>query len=58
MSAKRKTIRAHAQPSAVAIPSSISYATLTHTDDEILKLFKPSVRKWWMDTFGAHEEGQ
>lgn len=52
MSAKRKTIRAHAQSATVAIPSSITYATLTHTDDEILKLFKPSVRKWWMDTFG------
>lgn len=46
MTAKRKNKPAYAPP------SSISYATLMHTDDEILNLFKPSVRKWWVDTFG------
>lgn len=34
-------------------PSSISYATLRHTDEEILGLFRPSVRKWWKDRFGG-----
>jgi len=46
MSAKRKNKLAYAPP------SSVSYATLRHTDDEILSLFRPSVRKWWVDTFG------
>ncbi len=46
MTAKRKNKPAY------ALPSSISYATLRHTDEEILGLFKPSVRKWWKDTFG------
>ncbi len=46
MTAKRKNKLAYAPP------SSVSYATLRHTDDEILSLFKPSVRKWWVDTFG------
>ncbi len=46
MTAKRKNKPAYAPP------SSISYATLRHTDEEILCLFKPSVRKWWKDTFG------
>ncbi len=51
MSTKRKIVRSQAQPSLATPPSSITYATLAHTDDEILKLFKPSVRKWWIDTF-------
>lgn len=34
-------------------PSPISYATLSHTDEEILDLFEPSVRKWWKDNFGS-----
>jgi ATP-dependent helicase Lhr and Lhr-like helicase len=46
MTAKRKNKPVYVPP------SSISYATLRHTDDEILKLFKPSVRKWWKDKFG------
>jgi ATP-dependent Lhr-like helicase len=33
-------------------PSSVSYATLAHTDEEILSLFEPSVRQWWTGTFG------
>jgi ATP-dependent Lhr-like helicase len=46
MSAKRKNKHDYTPP------SSVSYATLRHTDDEILNLFRPSVRKWWIDTFG------
>jgi ATP-dependent Lhr-like helicase len=34
-----------------APPSSVSYATLSHTDDEILELFEPSVRQWWKSHF-------
>ncbi|OPY25812.1 MAG: putative ski2-type helicase [Methanocella sp. PtaU1.Bin125] len=33
-------------------PSSVSYATLSHTDEEILELFEPSVRRWWKGHFG------
>ncbi|MGA9140560.1 MAG: ATP-dependent helicase [Methanocella sp.] len=33
-------------------PSSVSYATLSHTDEEILGLFEPSVRQWWTGHFG------
>lgn len=32
-------------------PSPITYATLSHTDEEILNLFEPAVRKWWMSAF-------
>ena len=37
-------------------PSSVSYATLSHTDDEILQLFEPSVRQWWTRTFGSKKK--
>ncbi|MCD1294748.1 helicase [Methanocella sp. CWC-04] len=36
--------------------SPVSYATLAHTDEEILDLFEPSVKKWWKDTFGSRRK--
>jgi len=37
-------------------PSSVSYATLDHTDEEILNLFEPSVRQWWTETFSQKKQ--
>ncbi|MDI6897829.1 ATP-dependent helicase [Methanocella conradii] len=50
MIAKRKNKAEHSRP------PSISYATLRYTDEEILGLFRPSVRKWWVDTFGPQRQ--
>ncbi|HMK45237.1 MAG TPA: ATP-dependent helicase [Methanocella sp.] len=44
------------RPKAFTPPSSVSYATLSHTDDEILNLFEPSVRKWWTQTFRSKKK--